>query len=61
MQMTAVLRIKTFSAVEIEALVSLLTRNGYMVSFQKGDRVTTKVIIRKEGQEYLNPMEECEI
>lgn len=59
--MTAVLRIKTFSAVEIEALVSLLTRNGYMVSFQKGDRVTTKVIIRKEGQEYLNPSEECEI
>lgn len=59
--MTAVLRIKTFSAVEIEALVSLLTRNGYMVSFQKGDRVTTKVIIRKDGQEYLNPMEECEI
>lgn len=59
--MTAVLRIKTYSAVEIESLVSLLTKNGYMVSFQKGDRVTTKIIIRKDGKEYLNPMEECEI
>lgn len=32
-----------------------------MVSFLKGDRVTTKIIIRKDGKEYLNPVEECEI
>lgn len=58
--MTAVFRIKSYSAVEIESLISLMNRNGYRVIFEKGDRVSTKVIIHKDGQEYVGITEDEE-
>ena len=56
--MTAVFKIRRYTAGEIDALISLMTNNGYKVSFQKGDRVSQKVIISKEGQEYIEEGEE---
>lgn len=58
--MTAVFRIKSYSAIEIESLISLMNRNGYRVIFEKGDRVSTKVIIHKDGQEYISITEDEE-
>lgn len=51
--MKAVFKIKRYTDREVESLISLMTNNGYKVSFEKGDRVTTKVIISKDGQEYI--------
>lgn len=52
--MTAVFKIRSFTANEIDSLISIMTKNGYKVIFEKGDRVSTKVIIHKEGQEYIS-------
>ena len=51
--MTAVFKFKRFSANEINALISLMTENGYKVIFEKGDRVASKVTITRVGQEYI--------
>lgn len=51
--MTAVFKIRRYTEREVDSLISLMTANGYKVSFEKGDRVTTKVIISKDGQEYI--------
>ena len=59
-RMTAVFRLKSFAANEIDSLISVMTKNGYKVIFEKGDRVSTKVIIRKDGQEYLSEREDFE-
>ena len=56
--MTAVFRIKSYSSSEIDSLISIMTKNGYKVIFEKGDRVSTKIIIQKDGQEYLSATEE---
>ena len=56
--MTAVFRIKSYSSREIDSLISIMTKNGYKVIFEKGDRVSTKIIIQKDGQEYLSETEE---
>lgn len=58
--MTAVFKIRSFTANEIDSLISIMTKNGYKVIFEKGDRVSTKVIIHKEGQEYISIAEEDE-
>ena len=58
--MTAVFKIKSYSAIEVESLISLMNRNGYRVIFEKGDRVSTKVIIHKDGQEYVGITEDEE-
>ena len=52
-KMTAVFRLKRFSAHEIDALITLMTENGYKVVFERGDRVSSKVTITKAGQEYI--------
>ena len=52
-EMTAVFKFKRFSANEINALISLMTENGYKVIFEKGDRVASKVTITRVGQEYI--------
>ena len=36
--MTAIFKLKRFSACEIDALITLMTENGYKVIFEKGDR-----------------------
>jgi len=38
---------------EIDALITLMTENGYKVVFEKGDRVSSKVTITRAGQEYI--------
>lgn len=58
--MTAVFRIKSYSAIEIESLISLMNRNGYRVIFEKGDRISTKVIIHKDCKEYVGITEDEE-
>lgn len=55
--MIAVFKLKSYSAGEIDALISVMTKNGYKVIFEKGDRVSTKVIIQKHGQEYVSDTE----
>ena len=52
-KMTAVFKLKRFSAHEIDALITLMTENGYKVVFEKGDRVSPKVTITRAGQEYI--------
>jgi len=49
--MITVFRFKSFTASEVDSLITLMTRNGYKVKFEKGDRVTTKVTIQKDGDE----------
>jgi len=56
--MTAVFKIRRYTEREVDSLISLMTANGYKVSFEKGDRVTTKVIISKDGQEYIGEDEQ---
>jgi len=56
--MKAVFKIKRYTEREVDSLISLMTANGYKVSFEKGDRVTTKVIISKDGQEYIGEDEQ---
>ena len=51
--MTAIFKLKRFSACEIDALITLMTENGYKVIFEKGDRVSSKVTITRAGQEYI--------
>ena len=57
--MKAVFKIRRYTEREVDSLISLMTANGYKVSFEKGDRVTTKVIIiSKDGQEYIGEDEQ---
>ena len=56
--MKAVFKIRRYTEREVDSLISLMTTNGYKVSFEKGDRVTTKVIISKDGQEYIGEDEQ---
>ena len=49
--MITVFRFKSYTATEIDSLVTLMTRNGYTVKFEKGDRVAIKVTISKDGEE----------
>lgn len=49
--MITVFKFKSFTATEIDSLITLMTRNGYKVKFEKGDRVATKVTISKDGEE----------
>ena len=51
--MTAIFKLKRFSACEIDELITLMTENGYKVIFEKGDRVSSKVTITRAGQEYI--------
>lgn len=56
--MITVFKFKSFTASEIDSLITLMTRNGYIVKFEKGSRVTTKVTIQKDGDEGIT--EDCE-
>lgn len=51
--MIAVFKIKAYSSSEIDAVVSLMTKNGYKVIFEKGDRVSMKMTIVKDGMEFV--------
>ena len=51
--MIAVFRIKRYSSEDVRAFIHLMTENGYKVSFEKGDRMATKVTVTKECQEYI--------
>ena len=51
--MIAVFKIKSYSSSEIDAVVSLMTKNGYKVIFEKGDRVSMKMTIVKDGMEFV--------
>ena len=56
--MTAVFKLKRFSAHEIDALIMLMTENSYKVVFEKGDRVSSKVTITRAGKEYITEGED---
>ena len=52
--MIAVFKIKSYSSFEIDAVVSCMTKNGYKVIFEKGDRVSLKMTIVKDGMEFVS-------
>lgn len=52
--MIAVFKIKSYSSSEIDAVVSVMTKNGYKVIFEKGDRVSMKMTIVKDGMEFVS-------
>ena len=52
--MIAVFKIKSYSSSEIDAVVSVMTKNGYKVIFEKGDRVSLKLTIVKDGMEFVS-------
>lgn len=56
--MTAVFKLKRYSASELDAVVSMMTQNGYKVIFEKGDRVSTKMTITKDGMEFISAEDE---
>lgn len=52
--MIAVFKLKNYNASEIDAVVSCMTKNGYKVIFEKGDRVSLKLTIVKDGMEFVS-------
>lgn len=56
--MTAVFKLKRYTAAEIDAIVSVMTNNGYKVVFEKGDRMSTKMTITKDGMEFISAEDE---
>ena len=56
--MTAVFKLKRYTVAEIDAIVSVMTNNGYKVVFEKGDRVSTKMTITKDGMEFISAEDE---
>lgn len=51
--MIAVFKLKRYAASELDAIVSVMTQNGYKVIFEKGDRVSLKLTIVKDGMEFI--------
>lgn len=45
--MVTTLKIKSFTADEIDRFITMLTRNGYKVKFSKGDRLHMTIQISK--------------